>query len=196
MAILPLGNEVGSLSMLTAGTIRRKVGAAPRRGFTLIELMVTLAVLAIIVGIAMPAFRGLMNANRLTAQANELIGAMQLARTEAIKRNARVSFCGSSDGTTCVQDSGAWSQWLVMVDADNSIVQVGQVREPAMVNSATPRITFQPDGLARTSAGLLFAGTVDVCLPVTSPSQNLRRISIASGSRTSIAQVNNSGACP
>lgn len=166
------------------------------RGFTLIELMVTLVVLGIIVSIAMPAFSGLMNSNRLVAQSNELVGGIQLARGEAIRRNARVSFCGSTDGANCVADASAWTHWLVVLDSDSSILQVGQIRLPAQVSSATPRITFQPDGLARTAAGLLFAGNVGVCLPVARPADNLRRIAVASGSRTSISSVANGGACP
>lgn len=175
-----------------------KIGpsAAVARGFTLIELMVTLAVLGIIAAIALPAFNGLMNASRLTAQSNELIAAIQMARSEAVRRNARVVFCGSSDGATCEATTAVWTHWLVVLDSDASILQAGQIRPPAQVNSATPQVTFQSDGLARTAAGLLFAGNVEVCLPVTKPAQNLRRITIASGSRTSIAPVNNSGACP
>lgn len=170
--------------------------APPVLGFTLIELMVTLAVLAIIVAIAAPAFTGLVNSNRLTTQSNELIGGIQMARSEAIKRNARVSFCGSADGAACLADGSTWSQWLVVRDSDGSVLQAGQIRAPVQVSSTTPQITFQADGLARTAAGLLFAGNVEVCLPVGRPTENIRRIAVAGGSRTSINSIANAGACP
>ncbi len=172
----------------------RSAGRA-ERGFTLVELMVTVVVLAVLIAIGMPAMNGLINSNRLTAQSNELVGAIQMARSEAIKRNAPVSMCGSLDGVNCAA-AGDWAQWLVVLDSDSSVLQAGQIRLPAVVNSATPRITFQSDGLARTAAGLLFAGNVSVCLPVTRPEQNLRRVAVVSGSRTSITSLNNAGACP
>ncbi|KRG66444.1 hypothetical protein ABB27_13805 [Stenotrophomonas terrae] len=172
----------------------RSAGRA-ERGFTLVELMVTVVVLAVLIAIGMPAMNGLINSNRLTTQSNELVGAIQMARSEAIKRNAPVSMCGSLDGLTCAA-AGNWTHWLVVLDSDDSVLQAGEIRPPAEVNSATPRITFHSDGLARTAAGLLFAGDVAVCLPVTRPEQNLRRVAVVSGSRTSITSANNGGECP
>ncbi|EHR41746.1 GspH/FimT family pseudopilin [Alishewanella jeotgali] len=62
-----------------------------KSGFSLVELMVTIAVLAIIIGIAAPSFVEMMRQNTLRSQANELLGVMHYARTEAIKRRVNVT---------------------------------------------------------------------------------------------------------
>ena len=68
-------------------------------GFTLIELMVTLSILAILTAIAAPNFSQMMVANRMTTQNNELIAAINLARSEAIKLNRSVTFCKLDSAT-------------------------------------------------------------------------------------------------
>jgi type IV fimbrial biogenesis protein FimT len=93
---------------------------ARTQGFTLIELLVTLTVLAILTGLATPSFLGMVRDNRLVTQTNELLGALHLARSEAVKRNRDVGVCKSSDGASC--DNGAsWEDgWIVWVDEDAS----------------------------------------------------------------------------
>ncbi|WP_299595519.1 GspH/FimT family pseudopilin [uncultured Microbulbifer sp.] len=86
-----------------------------QQGLTLIELMVTLAVLAIVIGIAVPSFSTMINNNRSLALGEELVSVMNYARSEAVKRGGRVSVCGSTDGVTC---NGSWANnWLVVVDS-------------------------------------------------------------------------------
>jgi type IV fimbrial biogenesis protein FimT len=55
-------------------------------GFTLLELMITIAIAGILVGVAIPSFTSIITSNRLTAYANELVTALNLARNEAVKR--------------------------------------------------------------------------------------------------------------
>jgi len=85
-------------------------------GFTLIELMVTLAVLAIVLAIAMPNFSSLQAGTRLTAQVNDLVSMLSYARLEALKRGSRVTVCKSADGASCTT-GGNWEQgWVVFND--------------------------------------------------------------------------------
>lgn len=63
------------------------------RGLTLVELMVVLAVLVVVAALAAPSFVETIRSNRLTAQVNEMVGALQTARAEAIRRNAAVQYC-------------------------------------------------------------------------------------------------------
>ncbi|WP_255988207.1 GspH/FimT family pseudopilin [Chitinolyticbacter albus] len=94
-------------------------------GFTLIEAMLVVALISIILGIATPSFRGMIQDSRLASASEEMLTSMLLARTEAIKRNARVVLCNSSDpaaaSPSCVSNSPNWKTgWLVFVDNDNN----------------------------------------------------------------------------
>jgi type IV fimbrial biogenesis protein FimT len=85
-------------------------------GFTLIELLVVLVVLAVLVSIGVPNLRTLIQNNRATAQANELLTGLQYARMEALKRKRPVSVCPSRDGATCGTD---WAEgWIVVLDGN------------------------------------------------------------------------------
>jgi len=89
-------------------------------GFTLTELMVTLAVVAVLLAIAAPSYRNFVLDTRMSAEANEFLTTVNFARSEAVKRNARVTMCKSSSGTGCA-DSGNWAQgWIVFADLDGA----------------------------------------------------------------------------
>ncbi len=93
-------------------------------GLTLVELLVTVAVVAILAIIAPPMLANILDSNRSIAQYNQLAGSLALARSEAIKRGVVISVCGSSDGATC--DTANWeSGWLVFTDIDRDGVVDG-----------------------------------------------------------------------
>lgn len=88
------------------------------RGFTLIELMVAVAVLAILVSIGVPALQGFIESSRLRAATHDLYSDLQLARLEAIRRNQRVTVCKANASLTQCDVSGAWHRgWLVFLDS-------------------------------------------------------------------------------
>ena len=96
------------------------------KGFTLIELMLTVAIAAILLAVAVPALTNLMIKNQLSGQIQTLQGTINFARSEAIKRGRHVSICKSIDQSTCCQVSGStctdWSGgWIVFENSDNDV---------------------------------------------------------------------------
>ena len=81
------------------------------QGFTLIELMVTVAVLAIVLSIAVPSFQTLITNNKSQTMGDEFAQALNFARSEAVKNKKRVSICASSNGTSC---TGSWSEGFIV----------------------------------------------------------------------------------
>jgi type IV fimbrial biogenesis protein FimT len=91
-------------------------------GFTLIELMVTVAMAAIVLAVGIPNFRNTIRENSYTSQANEFLGAINFARTEAVKRGTRVTMCKvkKADAKKC-DASGAWNEgWVIFEDSGNA----------------------------------------------------------------------------
>lgn len=93
--------------------------AARRRaaaGFSLIELMVTIAVAGVLTAVAAPSVTKLFKANRVQSEASSFVGDLMMARTEAVKRGQNVSACVSSDGTNCLTTNTWQSGWIVFSD--------------------------------------------------------------------------------
>jgi type IV fimbrial biogenesis protein FimT len=88
------------------------------RGLTLVELLVALAILAIVTTTAVPGFLEFARRNQLASQSNQLVSALHLARSEAVRRSTTVGLCASSDGQACTgPDAEDWSVgWIVFVD--------------------------------------------------------------------------------
>ena len=87
-----------------------------QRGFSLIELMVTVAIGAILVAIGLPSFQSSMRSNRVATATNELVASINLARLEAIRNPHGAAMCASEDGEDC---AGTWNDgWIVWISGD------------------------------------------------------------------------------
>ena len=88
-------------------------------GFTLLELLITVALISILAAFAIPSMRTFSQNDRLTTNINTMIGHLAYARSEAVKRSAQVSICVSSNATNCI--GGNWEDgWIVYVDSDGN----------------------------------------------------------------------------
>ena len=176
-----------------------RAGVAPRRnrvaGVSLVELMVTIVVLAIILAIGAPSFTGVFNNNRLATQANQLVAGLQEARSEAVRSNTRVTVCRSDDGAACAADLGNWARWLV-VGADGTVLRDNSSKAPVELSGSVASLVFAPDGRARAADGGLLDATLVACIPTTRPGENQREIAVRTGGRVSIESVNGAGVCP
>lgn len=86
-------------------------------GFSLIELMVALVIIAILAAIALPSFTEMISNNRILSQAQDMTNGFKLARSEAIKRGTAVSICPSANGTACSGSNSLDAGWIIFIDS-------------------------------------------------------------------------------
>jgi type IV fimbrial biogenesis protein FimT len=96
-------------------------------GFTLVELLTVITVIAIMFALGLPSYRYVTNANRISGEVNALLGDMQYARSEAIKEGQTVTVCSSSNATTCSNTTSWRDGWIVFSDPNgNGAVDFGE----------------------------------------------------------------------
>ncbi len=147
--------------------------------FTLVEMLMAVAIMAILTGVAVPALGRIVDATRLTWVANDFLASMYLARSEAIKSKGRAGLCKSADGASCAA-SGGWEQgWIVFRDRNsNGVLDAGEPvvqRTPALPSgfrltgnqNLANYISFAPTGRTRMVSGAFQAGTLTLCKQAT-----------------------------
>lgn len=169
--------------------------------------MITLAIAAVLAMIAVPSFRRLMLSNRLNTSANALVGAINLARMDAIKLDALVQFCGSTSatntsdalGTACGTDAGAvYALPQSATTAGEERASPPGISAPLQISSAgVAAVRFSGQGLGYApggSPGTPFVGRIATICTAQLGSDNQRIISMTAGSI--VATASSTGTCP
>jgi type IV fimbrial biogenesis protein FimT len=159
-----------------------------QRGFTLIEMLVTVSVLVILSSIAATGYSTTVNNNRIYASQNEFVAYLALARTEAARRGLPVMVSAAAP-TTGNAFGGGWSVWVDTngngsFDSGEPVLRSHEALPSSILigDGTTTQITFNP-------TGFLVGGAVDVKLCATDPTLASFDISIQANGLTDVADV-------
>jgi type IV fimbrial biogenesis protein FimT len=145
------------------------------RGFTLVELLVTTAIAAVLTVVAVPAMTGMLDTQRRISAVNYFLASLHLARSEAIKRNGRAVVCKSASGNQCTV-TGGWHQgWIVFHDANNNasvdageslLLRQAPLGDRLRLSGNLPvarYVSYSGLGTAKKVSGAFQAGTFTLC---------------------------------
>lgn len=180
-------------------------------GFTMVELLITIAIVSITLSLAIPSFSSLLINSRIKKLSSDFISSINIAKIESVKRQVPVTICKSSnsnnDNPTCDSGSGDWnSGWIIFSDGAtlgkvetsnseeilNVFISTGNHVEK--INSAefSKYITFQPNGFIKGSNG--YSGEIILCVNNSDSSVfNKRIINVSTTGRLHVTKSN--GAC-
>lgn len=176
-------------------------------GFTILELMVALTVAGVLLVIAIPSFRQLTLSSRLTTAANDVVAAINVARMEAVKRNAGSQFCSDvaannqtdTLGTAC--STAVQPGAVYVTKADGTAAQVlgamSSITTPLQLSGGVTALRFTSQGMGQKAGSTTPSGDTiaTICTnSLNSTFQNVRTITITSGSIIQVTSSN--GTCP
>ncbi|MDD2892711.1 MAG: GspH/FimT family pseudopilin [Halothiobacillaceae bacterium] len=171
------------------------------QGYTLLELMMTIAILAILIAVGIPSFQAFIASTQLTTQTNNILTALSITRTQAIKNNTRATLCTSDNGIQCT--STPWHDgWLIYVDSNqNSALDLGEeitthgqptnALEIRGNTNVAHRISYRADGSL-----FSMVGTIRICKASTAIQENARNIIINHFGRARTTRADLNGLCP
>jgi type IV fimbrial biogenesis protein FimT len=139
-----------------------------QRGFNLTELVIVVAIVAILLGVGVPSYRYITNSYRMSSEVNGLLGDLMYARAESIKEGQGVTVCISKDGVNCLANAAWQNGWVVFSNPNgdanppnpNAILRLqapftgpGGVADTFIAGSGISAVTYNREGFATTAAG-------------------------------------------
>ncbi len=207
MRLLNLVYSNTQLNKKRAMAVASMVSSTPgnsikNNGFSLIELLVVVAMLGVLLALAAPGFQDTIESANTNSQAKNIMSMLNLARSEAVKRGRNVAICASLDGLDC--SAGDWSEgWMVFVDnnddadGDTGSVDVGDtIIRVYDTLGAGSTLTFTLDLLQYDAQGFSTAGATQTFLlcPLTNNANNARSVEVGVSGRG--RRIENGLVCP
>ena len=166
-------------------------------GFTLIELMVTITLVAIVMGIGVPSYQNFVVKNRIQTQASEIRSSLAMARVEAIRRGLRVRVCPGQNGCDDITNwHGGWNSFVDRnsdknIDANETQLEVHIRLDGGSTLTGAANVIFKGDGTA------VVARTLNLCT-ANSHARHRRSIRISNVGRVRVCGPPAAGepACP
>jgi type IV fimbrial biogenesis protein FimT len=166
-------------------------------GFTLIEVLITLSISAILLAYAVPSFRGMIENNRIASMSNDFTSYIQLARSESLRRGLPVSICSSNNSTqTACGSNTTWNKgWIVFVDSndDGAMASAADRIKIGPTLGTNRTITTSSGVMTFTASGFVSRGNTTYLLSSSGcTANNAKTLTLSTTGRISIAAT----ACP
>lgn len=133
------------------------------RAFTLIELMVTISVLAVVIALAAPSFSSMLQESRLSALSTEVQSALQLARSEAVKRRENITVCRSNAAQTACANGTDWATGWLIRRANGDVLKVWDAVQGTVITGPNTGISFRSNGMSSSAAAQSWSVTSSSC---------------------------------
>lgn len=154
-------------------------------GFTLLELMIVIAILGVLAAMAAPSFRSMIERQKVRSALNEWQSSFYFAQKEALRLKESVILCGSTDGTTCRAEGNVFSNGWIVVTAGNRVLEDNNFNDPSVDiringNNFVNGVTFFNNGRTNTGVGV---ATLTVSINNAADDVQMRTLSISGGGR-------------